>query len=211
MVLNIPKNCFKTYLNHPINQKNIAKKKPKGDHSSQKRGGGDQRGMIMITDSMGFFLSLPLCFKGNFCKQLSFQVSIQPIWLFFFNKIFHKMIPLRQFMGKTSVVHPLVNSESCHAWVFYWAIWENIRQVELTQYGKMPYWASSTGRIFSRITQFRTLVWQLLRFTRQYTLSWRIYYSVIFRYSIIRWLWMLSKASRHRAGGQEKILLSDRI
>ena len=47
--------CFKTYLNHPINQKTLRKKKPKGDHSSQKRGGGVWRGMTMITDSMVFF------------------------------------------------------------------------------------------------------------------------------------------------------------
>ena len=52
--------CFKTYLNHPINQKR-PKKKPNGDQSSQKRGGGGgvRRGMIMITDSMVFFLTLP--------------------------------------------------------------------------------------------------------------------------------------------------------
>ena len=36
--------CFKTYLNHPINQKMLRKKKPKGDHSFQKkRGGGPAR------------------------------------------------------------------------------------------------------------------------------------------------------------------------
>ena len=40
LVLNILKMCFKTYLNHPINQKTSRKKKPKGDHSFQKRGGG---------------------------------------------------------------------------------------------------------------------------------------------------------------------------
>ena len=48
--------CLKTYLNHPINQKTSQKKQPKGDHSFQKKGGGGvRRGMIMITDSMGFF------------------------------------------------------------------------------------------------------------------------------------------------------------
>ena len=35
----LTKVCFKTYLNHPINQKTL-QKKPMGDHSSQKRGGG---------------------------------------------------------------------------------------------------------------------------------------------------------------------------
>ena len=45
--------CFKTYLNHPINQKTLQKRIT--DHSSQKRGGWVRRGMIMITDSMGFF------------------------------------------------------------------------------------------------------------------------------------------------------------
>ena len=54
LVLNILKMCFKTYLNHPINQKR-RKKKPKGDHSFQKKRGRVRRGMIMITDSMGFF------------------------------------------------------------------------------------------------------------------------------------------------------------
>ena len=34
---------FKTYLNHPINQKTVQKKPPKGNHSSQKRGGGPAR------------------------------------------------------------------------------------------------------------------------------------------------------------------------
>ena len=35
-------------------------KKPKGDHSFKKRGGGRVRqGMIMITDSMGFFYAFP--------------------------------------------------------------------------------------------------------------------------------------------------------
>ena len=56
LVLNILKMCFKTYLNHPINQKTSRKKKPKGDHSFQKKGGGGvRRGMIMITDSMVIF------------------------------------------------------------------------------------------------------------------------------------------------------------
>ena len=44
LVLNILKMCFKTYLNHPINQKTSQKKKPKGDHSFQKkRGDGPAR------------------------------------------------------------------------------------------------------------------------------------------------------------------------
>ena len=31
------------------------------------------------------------------------------------------------------------------------------------RYGKIPYWASSTGRIFYRIAQLGTLAWQFLR------------------------------------------------
>ena len=57
---------------------------------------------------------------------------------------------------------------------------DNIQPGELAQYGKLLYWASSTGRIFSRIDQFRTLAWQLLRFTRKYTMSRRIYSFIIF-------------------------------
>ena len=58
-------------------------------------------------------------------------------------------------------VYFLVNLKSCHARVLNWAILENIRPVELAQYGISPYWASSTGRILSRIAQLRTLLWQL--------------------------------------------------
>ena len=48
--------CFKTYLNNPINQKKTSQeKKPKGNHSSQKRGGWVRRGVIMNTDSMFVF------------------------------------------------------------------------------------------------------------------------------------------------------------
>ena len=32
--------CFKTFLNHPINQKNVAKKKPKAITVLKKEGGG---------------------------------------------------------------------------------------------------------------------------------------------------------------------------
>ena len=84
------------------------------------------------------------------------------------------------------MAHPLVNSQSCHARVVNWVIRENIRPVELAQYGKILYWASSTGCIFSRIAQLRTLVWQLLIFTRKYTL-----------YSIVRWLRMPYMLRRH--------------
>ena len=76
-------------------------------------------------------------------------------------------------------VYFLVNLKSCHARVLNWAIRENIHPVELAQYGIFPYWASSTGRIFSRIAQLRTLALQLLRFTRKYTLSRRIYSSIV--------------------------------
>ena len=34
-------------------------------------------------------------FKGYFCKPLSFQRSIQPIWQFFREKIFHGTVPLK--------------------------------------------------------------------------------------------------------------------
>ena len=74
----------------------------------------------------------------------------------------------------------LVNLKSCHTRVLNWAIRENIRPVELAQYGISPNWASSTGRILSRIAQLRTLAWQLLRFTRKYTLSRRIYSSIVY-------------------------------
>ena len=38
-----------------------------------------------------------------------------------------------------------------------------------------PYWASSTGKIFSRIANLRTLAWQFQKFTRKCTLSRREY------------------------------------
>jgi hypothetical protein len=48
---------FMTYMNNPIN-KNVAKKKPKPITVLKKEGGGAvRRGMIMITDSMVFFLT----------------------------------------------------------------------------------------------------------------------------------------------------------
>ena len=53
-------------------------------------------------------------------------------------------------------VHFLVNLRTCHARVLNWAIQENICPVELAQYGIFPYWASSTGRILSRIAQLGT-------------------------------------------------------
>ena len=65
-----------------------------------------------------------------------------------------------------SKVYFLVNLKSCHAKVLNWAIRESIRPVELAQYRIFPYWASSTGRIFSCIVQLRTLAWQLSEFTR---------------------------------------------
>ena len=58
-------------------------------------------------------------------------------------------------------VYFLVNFKSCHARVLNWAIRENVRPVELAQYGIFLYWASSTGRILSRIAKLRTLLWQL--------------------------------------------------
>ena len=55
---------FQTYQNEfqdipesPNYSKKQTKKKPKCNHSSKKRGGGVRRGMIRITDSMGFFLT----------------------------------------------------------------------------------------------------------------------------------------------------------
>ena len=93
--------------------------------------------------------------------------------------IYDGFLHLENSGGETSPAHPLVNSESCHNRVANWTIRDNIRPVELTQYGKIPYWASSTGRIFSRIAQLRTLALQLLRFTRKYTLSRRIYSSIV--------------------------------
>ena len=59
-----------------------------------------------------------------------------------------------------------VSHRSCHARVLNWVIQENICQVELAQYGIFLYWASSTGHIFSRISQLRTLAWQLSEFTK---------------------------------------------
>ena len=95
--------------------------------------------------------------------------------------VFDGFLYLDHSWGNTSVANPLVNSESCHAGVLNWAIWEYgntaILLVELAQYGKFLYWASFTGHIFSRIAQLSTLAWQLLRFTRKYTLTGRIYYS----------------------------------
>ena len=50
--------------------------------------------------------------------------------------------------------------------VFPSAIRENIRPVELAKYGIFLYWASSTGRIFFRSAQLRTLACQLWEFTK---------------------------------------------
>ena len=61
--------CFKTFLNHPINQKTSRKKKPKAITVLKKEGGGVRRGMIMITDSMGFFFMASLSPKV-FCAFL---------------------------------------------------------------------------------------------------------------------------------------------
>ena len=47
--------CFKTYLNHQINQKTSQKKNNLRQSQFSKKRGGVRRGMIMITDSMGFF------------------------------------------------------------------------------------------------------------------------------------------------------------
>ena len=60
----------------------------------------------------------------------------------------------------------LVNLKNSHTRVLNWAICENIHPVELAQYWIFPYWASSTGRIFSRIAQLRTLALQLSWFNR---------------------------------------------
>ena len=49
---------------------------------------------------------------------------------------------------------------------------------------------NSTERIFSCIAGLRILAWKLLRFTRKYTLSRRIYFSIVVKYSIVRWLRM---------------------
>ena len=45
---------------------------------------------------------------------------------------------------------------------------------------KISKWASSTECIFSHIAKLRTLAWQLLGFTRIYTLSPRMYLSIVF-------------------------------
>ena len=113
------------------------------------------------------------------CLHSQFLHSIWHIEEFL--AIFDGFLYLDNLWGKTLVAHPLVNSESCYATVLNWVIWENIRPVELAQYGKIRYWASSNGHIISRIAQLRTLAWQLLRFTRKYSLSWRIYYSIVFK------------------------------
>ena len=61
--------CFKTYQRHPSNQKMSRKKNNiRRSQISEKEGGGEvQRGMIMITDSMGFFL--PLFLIKRCCKS----------------------------------------------------------------------------------------------------------------------------------------------
>ena len=99
-------------------------------------------------------------------------------------------LDLENSWGKTSVAHSQVNSQSWHARVLNWATREN--KLELTQYGKILYWASSTARIFSRIAQLRTLAWQLWKFTRKYTLPRRRYFSIVFffMYSFVRSLIM---------------------
>ena len=61
LVLNILKMCFKTYLNHPINQKiRREKKNLRAITVFKKEGGGVRRGMIMITDSMVNFVMASL-------------------------------------------------------------------------------------------------------------------------------------------------------
>ena len=54
----------------------------------------------------------------------------------------------------------LVNLKSCHTRVLNWAIRENIRPVELAQYGISPYWASSTGRILSTTNSSMQSEWR---------------------------------------------------
>ena len=54
-------------------------------------------------------------------------------------------------------MYVLVNLKSCHARVLNWAILENIRPVELAQYGIFLYLTGSTGHIFFHIAQFMTL------------------------------------------------------
>ena len=54
----------KTLKDGALNKK-TSQKKPKGDHSSQKRGGGVRQGMIMITDSMVFFKPSPIWLLTN--------------------------------------------------------------------------------------------------------------------------------------------------
>ena len=91
--------------------------------------------------------------------------------------IFDGLLHLDKSLGKNSVVHPL-RAEGCYTRVLSWARREKKRPVELAKYGKIPYLASFTGHIFSSIAQLRPLVWQLLRFTKKYTFSRRIYYSI---------------------------------
>ena len=112
--------------------------------------------------------------------------------------IFDGLLYLDNSWGEILAAHPLVNSESCHARILNWAIRENIQPEELAQYGEILYWARSTGHMFSRIAQWRTLAWQLLRLTRKYTLSNRIYYSIALKYSIVRWLRMWNYICSHQ-------------
>ena len=58
------------------------------------------------------------------------------------------VLVLRKFRGRDFIAHTLVNFYSCQNRVLNRAIRENIGPVELAQYGKIPYWASFTGRIF---------------------------------------------------------------
>ena len=59
--------CFKTFLNHPINQK-TSQKKPNAITVLKKEGGGVRRRMIKITDSMVFFLKPSLSNKQKWFK-----------------------------------------------------------------------------------------------------------------------------------------------
>ena len=82
---NITKDFFKHHQNLfqyipdcPIIKKNSAKKISLGNQSSQKRGGGGvRRGMIMITDSMDFFVkpSLSGSLHSKYLRECKSQVS----------------------------------------------------------------------------------------------------------------------------------------
>ena len=76
-----------------------------------------------------FLLGEPIKFPPKNCLHSKLFHGIWHIDQFL--AIFDGFLYLDNACGKTSVAHPLVNFESCHARVLNWAIRENIRPVEL--------------------------------------------------------------------------------